>query len=348
MATAKERALAAWQALNERQQLYLRVIYRADQEAEEYAKGAWTAGGQSRPASEWRWLSYGPVGNSSLTGTGPLQDRLAAQGVRDQGAGSTLRTLEQAKLIETRQEPAVIAEYLLSLQLTRWGRQVARAGGVDPARARSPKRGMLSQGLWTMLAEVWAADGDGGHPAWHMSMAWERLTGREPQPYVQARQAPPGSRYAYRMHLTEAGREHYRQWWSEYARCYPEVDAPPPDGPPRWQEQVDQSLAGLRSLCRQLRGYLTDANTALEQLATLPDQAPPLEVPLTRADPSTPPADVKASLARRDRAAQAVRRPTPTEEPSVTPSETGTDHDHQVGPSCPDCPAPYAGSPNRT
>lgn len=139
-------------------------------------------------------------------------------------------------------------------------------------------------------------------------MAWERLTEREPEPYVQARRAPSDSRYAYRMHLTEAGRAHYRQRWADYVRCYPDVDAPHPDGVPLWPEQVDQALAALRARCQQLRGYLTEANVGLEQLSALPGLVPALEVPFAEKGEAEPPPSVKASVARRDRAAQNCRR----------------------------------------
>ncbi|GAA3711252.1 hypothetical protein GCM10022224_090950 [Nonomuraea antimicrobica] len=95
---------------------------------------------------------------------------------------------------------------------------------------------------------------------------------------------------------------------ADYVRSYPDVDAPHPDGVPLWPEQVDQALAALRARCLQLRGYLTEANAGLEHLAALPGLVPALEVPFTKKGQPAPPPSVKASVARRDRAAQACRR----------------------------------------
>ncbi|SDH67073.1 hypothetical protein SAMN05421505_12019 [Sinosporangium album] len=91
---AQDKALAAWQALNERQQTYMRIIYRADQEAERWHKGAWSRGERAVSAAEWRWIEYGPVGTFKGASLGELQQALADAGVRSQGTGSTLKVLQ--------------------------------------------------------------------------------------------------------------------------------------------------------------------------------------------------------------------------------------------------------------
>lgn len=58
--SSDDRAAAAWAKLNERQRIYMRVLYDADQAAERHEKTAW----RRRPAEEWRWLDYGLVGNN--------------------------------------------------------------------------------------------------------------------------------------------------------------------------------------------------------------------------------------------------------------------------------------------
>jgi hypothetical protein len=55
MASAPTGARAAWEALNDRQRTYLRVIFGHDQAAER-SRGPYLP---SRPAEEWRWLLYG-------------------------------------------------------------------------------------------------------------------------------------------------------------------------------------------------------------------------------------------------------------------------------------------------
>ncbi|HEX2314753.1 MAG TPA: hypothetical protein VHJ17_13510 [Thermomonospora sp.] len=310
MAKAREQeARRLWEALNERQQTYLTVIYNADQAAEADNRGAWTAGARSLPASEWRWIPYGPVGNADGA-TGYLQDRLTWRGVRDQGAGATLKTLEERGLIATRSHEGLLVDYHLEVRLTDLGRRVCRAGGVDPARARSRKRGMLSEGLWRMLVEVWEADGndDGGHPVWMHSGAWERLTSRTP-PLVSLNPAPPHARHraTYRATLTEDGRQHYRDRWADYARAYPAVDAPHPDGDTIWPAEADEALSDLGSRGRWLGQELIAAAAAREQLATLAETVDDIDLP--QAVPTTDlPEGLRSLVRTRDRAAASCLR----------------------------------------
>ncbi|GGT11222.1 hypothetical protein ACFFV7_35815 [Nonomuraea spiralis] len=60
-----KRAAEVWAALNDRQRAYMRAIYHKDQEAEQFWKGARARGKTAPPASQWRWLDYGPVGGAS-------------------------------------------------------------------------------------------------------------------------------------------------------------------------------------------------------------------------------------------------------------------------------------------
>lgn len=56
------------ESLNERQRAYLIVAYDEDQRAEEVNSGPGSA-----PASQWRWLEYGPDGRvRKMTYDGPL------------------------------------------------------------------------------------------------------------------------------------------------------------------------------------------------------------------------------------------------------------------------------------
>ncbi|MEU6745362.1 hypothetical protein ABZ914_03955 [Spirillospora sp. NPDC046719] len=49
---------------------------------------------------------------------GALRQRLQAAGVRDKGAGATITGMAKLGLIETREQPAVIADYRLEIPLT--------------------------------------------------------------------------------------------------------------------------------------------------------------------------------------------------------------------------------------
>ncbi|MFF0250173.1 hypothetical protein [Streptosporangium sandarakinum] len=259
-----DRAAAAWAKLNERQQTYMRVLYDADQAAERHEKTVWTRGATRRPAEEWRWLDYGPVGNS-LADPGMLQVLLAHHGVRDQGSGATLGALEGNGLIELHSDPALIG-YHLHVRLTRFGRAVCRAAGMDTARPGTPGRGQLSEALWRMLAEVHAAGHD-GLARRHVDGAWLRLTQREPEPYVAAEPAAEG--YGYRLRLTPAGARHYADQWEAYARLYPQVSARRPDGSTPWPAEVDHALAVLGAQCRRLWRRREEALTESARLPTM-------------------------------------------------------------------------------
>jgi hypothetical protein len=262
-----QRAVQAWDDLNDRQRVYMQVVYEADQAAERFWAGAWARGDDPLPASVWRWLEYGVVG-SSLADLGKLQRALKNRGVRDPGAGATLEALESRKLIETRTKPALIG-YGLQVQLTTFGRSVCRAGGLDPDRAMAPRRGQLSEALWGMLVDVHRAGPGGLESAW-AGGPWERLTHREPEPFVSKTPPdghPPASTYGpWRLRLTDAGREHYEANWQEYARLYPGVNAPGPDGAPVWPPEVDRELLRLREACWPPSAMLKETRAELARL----------------------------------------------------------------------------------
>lgn len=283
-----KRAVAAWDSLNERQRLYMEVLYHADQDTERFWKGAWGRGEKAPPASEWRWLAYGNVG-STLAPLGKLQLRLESRGVRDPGSGSTISTLEERGLIETRQKPSMIG-YQLEVKLTTLGRAACRAGGLDPGRAGSPGRGQLSEALWSMLVDVWAA-GPEGLERNVISRGWLRLIEREPEPLVERKPASDTDFATYygpwRLRLTDAGRQHYAQHWEAYARLYPDVDAPHPGGGLVWPPQVDETLQRLRKACHQALRMLRDVHNELAQVAatetTRPIDLPDAPAPLVQA-----------------------------------------------------------------
>ncbi|WP_336215930.1 hypothetical protein [Nonomuraea sp. LPB2021202275-12-8] len=201
-----QRAVQAWDGLNERQRTYMRVFYFADQDAEQFWKGAWARGEDAPPASVWRWLEYGNVGGGTLIELGRLQRALQDAGVRDPGAGSTLEALEQRELIETTTGPSMIG-YTLKVKLTTFGRAVCRAGWLDLSRPMAPRRGLLSEALWGMLVDVHKA-GPEGLESKYADGAWNRLIEREPEPFLDKTPAEGGS-WAWRLRLTDAGRAHY-------------------------------------------------------------------------------------------------------------------------------------------
>jgi hypothetical protein len=86
------KAQTAWDALNERQKLYMTVLYDADQAIEaDRARDAAAKYYDDTPADVWRWISVVTPG-SKLTA---VQRRLAQHDVRDDGTGSTLQALQR-------------------------------------------------------------------------------------------------------------------------------------------------------------------------------------------------------------------------------------------------------------
>lgn len=301
-AAAAAKAAAVWEELNDRQRTYMRVLYTVEREVEQDAKGAFTRGEPSVPASVWRWLDYGPVGQA-FGNRGLLQERLARAGVHDQGSGATLKALEENRLIETRRAgPAGADTYWLEIQVTRFGRAVCRAAGLDPDRPGTRSKGMLSEGLWQMLAEVHKAGPD-GKKVWGYSGAWRHLTEREPEPLVELTTTFSNPD---RAHLTAAGRAHYEQMWETYARTYPTVDAPAPAGhPARWPGDVDEHLTRLGKHAARLR---TEITVTRKTLSALDDVSAAVPVPVVEdVDAGALPAELQAAVRRRNRAAATCR-----------------------------------------
>ncbi|MEU4576068.1 hypothetical protein [Nonomuraea sp. NPDC023979] len=273
-----KRAVAVWDGLNERQREYMRVIYEHDQAAEKLWKGAWGRGETPPPASEWRWLEYGNVGG--LAQLGKLQSALQRRGVRDPGAGSTLEALQGRGLIETREKPALLGGYRLEVKLTTLGRAACRAGGLDPDRALAPRRGLLSEALWAMLVDVHAAGPEGLRVKW-ANGPWERLLGRAPDPFVAETPADGGEFGPWLLRLTDAGRAHYAANWRGYARLYPGVNAPDPDGALVWPVEIDRELRRLREAPWPATALLKETRAELARLDEQPG-GQMVEVPADR------------------------------------------------------------------
>ncbi|MFJ4966022.1 hypothetical protein ACIP6P_26855 [Streptomyces sp. NPDC088729] len=229
------KAQVAWDALNERQQAYMTVLYDHDQAAEA-ARAQDAAAGyyDDTPASVWRWIDVVTPG-TKLTS---VQRALARRDVRDDGAGSTLQALQRYGLIEVRDEVVEGPRgksRTVSVKLTRAGRAAVRVGTKEPGRRRT---GELSEYAWERLVRLWKAD-----PAtvriWGHN-TYEALIGRPSPPYAEGKQGD------YR--ITEAGREHYRTRWARYAVLYPDVAAPDPEGAPEpWPAELQRTLDRMKS-----------------------------------------------------------------------------------------------------
>ncbi|TQE33100.1 hypothetical protein [Streptomyces ipomoeae] len=230
------KAQTAWDALNERQRLYMTVLYDEDQAVEaERKRDAASGVYDDTPASVWRWIDVVTPG-SKLTS---VQQRLALHDVRDEGAGSTLQALQRYDLIEVREEVRQGSRgraKTVSAKLTKAGRAAVRAGTKEPSRRR---RGELSQYAWERLVRLWKA-APGTVAIWG-SATYDALVGRPNPPLAEGRLGD------YR--ITEAGREHYRTHWARYAELYPDVAAPNPDDAAAdpWPAALVKALRSLRS-----------------------------------------------------------------------------------------------------
>ncbi len=261
------KAQAAWNALNERQKIYMTVLYDEDQAVEdERARDAAAGHYDETPADVWRWFDVVTPG-SRLTA---VQRRLARHDVRDDGTGSTLQALQRYGLIEVREETEQGSRgksKTVSVKLTRAGRATVRAGTKEPRRRRS---GELSQYAWERLIKLWRADprtvgiwGDNTRKA---------LVERPERPYAER----VGHFGDYR--ITEAGREHYRNLWARYAELYPDTAAPNPDesAADPWPAELVKTLRSLESAVIQAGRDQWAAHRRRE--AALKDAQAPLRV----------------------------------------------------------------------
>jgi hypothetical protein len=229
-----------WQELNERQQNYLKIIYQYDQIAEENERERWRWRMPKRPASEWRWLIFDTVGSKLNLARDPnLKAAMKREGLIDEGTGSTFNALETRKLIECREDFTKRGAFLAEVQLTKFGRAVARAGcGEKPPKRRT--LGQLRERQWAALVAAWIAGDEGvkkddclNYGGFSWEWTWLRL-----RDYYDAGRGLIKERegfghhshiYKYDICITEAGQQYYRENWERYQELYPDVDAPPPD-----------------------------------------------------------------------------------------------------------------------
>ncbi|MEU9381531.1 hypothetical protein AB0D38_11285 [Streptomyces sp. NPDC048279] len=128
--------------MNERQRIYLEVLFAIDQDNESAQNRRWHATRERQPAEQWRWITYG-VDHPAADATA-VQQQLGQRHVLDAGAGATLAALQRRGLIELRrvaQDSPAGPIWHTQVRLTRAGRTAGRALQPAPAlQAADPSR----------------------------------------------------------------------------------------------------------------------------------------------------------------------------------------------------------------
>ncbi len=235
--TPSRAALAAWESLNERQQIYLGEIMRDDRMTE---TEMWMRRVQRLPAprpAEWRRLPLTLRAVPSVVGYTRLQERLRARGVHDPGAGQTVHALERRGLLMITEDvvdhPGVGEVSRVLVEITRRGRAAARAGLGEP-REPDAAAHLLSEWLWGVLARVADAEPAGldddqlaGRALFFLGVGYRARPGGQPsRGFVDSVPllAPEGTHVAeYRWRLTRLGRRHVAEYLEVYRQLYPRV-----------------------------------------------------------------------------------------------------------------------------
>lgn len=275
--TAK--ALDAWQALNDRQQGTLAVIYDLDQAADSGRRRAAARGEyDDRPASVWRSIDFAhDPAMRDVFGWTTLQERLMWRGWDNQGNGSTMAALERRGLITLDDRPTRFGR-MRTVRLTREGRAAARAGtSLNPG---GPRKAALGRRSWEVLALLWSAHQQGQHLKWGYSVTIERaLIDKHVPPLARCRDGYDG------YEITDRGLDFYREHYVAHVAAHPDVRAPHPDGSAAepWPPAADTLLAQHKRLyCGLLAAWKTacTARQDAEQEAAAPPPKVPAAVPV--------------------------------------------------------------------
>mgnify|MGYP000956180609 CR=1 FL=1 len=231
-------ALATWDSLNERQQVYLGEVMRDDRMT---ATEMWMRRLQRLPvpkAAEWRRLPLALRAAPSVVGYTRLQERLRQRGVHDPGVGSTVHALERRGLVVVSEDsvdhPAVGEVGRVLVEITRRGRAAARAGLGEP-REPDPAPHLLSEWLWGVLARVASAEPAGleddqlaGRSLFFIGVGYRGRSGAQPsRGFVDSVpvMASGGTHVSeYRWRLTQLGLRHVTEYLHVYRDLYPGVN----------------------------------------------------------------------------------------------------------------------------
>jgi hypothetical protein len=206
------------------------AIFHEDQRRERDARSGTARSRRVGGAAAWRRIPFTVHADPVFTGYTELQGALRDGGHLDPGAGATLRALARRSLVVVWMDQVQVAPLgfvpRTLVELTRFGRAVARTGVRAPVVARRPAH-LLSEWLWHSLLAV-AAAGDGGLPAESLAARARfylgtgyRPQGRPSRGYIDLIVAEDhgvgrGPVAERRWVLTDSGRAHLAVHHSEY------------------------------------------------------------------------------------------------------------------------------------
>lgn len=216
-------------ALNKRQIVYLLAAYEFDQTAENQNKSSLLRGERSRPASDWRWIEYGPEGAPRIFNYDPpLRKLLKEEKLVDQGAGSTWKNLTERGFVLRRYEQQRFGQTLwdiLYVQITRKGRRLAREllGETPDHKKKKP----LSKGAWRVLCHLVQSE----NKKVFMPNVWHMASMPVPEPIIckmisnslKCRGLVEVDGHYDNLHLTQIGQIFHREHIDEYLKLYPDV-----------------------------------------------------------------------------------------------------------------------------
>jgi hypothetical protein len=234
-------AVEGWEALNERQRVYLGETLRDDQMTETEMWMRRQNQVRVPPAKQWRKLPFALDAPAEVVGHTRLQQRLRSAGVHDQGAGATLHSLERLGLIKVTKDrvevPGVGEVDRTLVEITRRGRACARAGLGEPAESAPPAH-LLSEWLWGVLLRVAAAGPEGLHESeltgkslFYLAVGYRPKRQAHPsRGFIELRpRMAPGDTHVleYRWHTTALGQQHIASYLHVYTEMYPAAATPP-------------------------------------------------------------------------------------------------------------------------
>lgn len=236
MTTAAQRA---WTELNERQRLYLSVIFEFDQAAEADIKRMSAKRMSTPPAAEWRQITYDIKLPKEIAGYSSVQRAVRRRDEHDTGSGSTLAALRRRKLVTVTYDQVYIAPFgmvdRIRVCLTTAGRAAARHGAGHTAPA-TPPPGLMTRWSLLALAQLYAA-GDRGlcneptgdradaAPSWNTLL---RLRDRRDGSFIDTFIAdwPDQEQRMLRQHRVRAsalGRRHFEIHRACYTELFPDL-----------------------------------------------------------------------------------------------------------------------------